>query len=124
MTTKKSVLVIGLEPTLVDFSTLPNMDAAKVRAGLEAEQARLAELGYETQLCLIDLGETAEGVVMDELGRKDFDCIVVGAGVRTIPRYFLLFEKLINLLHEHAPRAKLCFNTNPSDTVEAVRRWV
>ena len=44
--------------------------------------------------------------------------------VRTIRKYFLLFEKLINVVHEHAPRAKLCFNTNPGDTAEAVRRWV
>jgi len=35
----------------------------------------------------------------------------------------LLFEKLINLVHEHAPGAKICFNTTPADTAEAVQRW-
>ena len=29
--TKKRVLVIGLEPTLVDFSTMPDLNADKVR---------------------------------------------------------------------------------------------
>jgi hypothetical protein len=35
-----------------------------------------------------------------------------------------LFEKLINVVHQNAPTAKLCFNTKPSDTAEAVQRWV
>jgi len=55
----------------------------------------------------------------------EYDRIMVGAGLRVVPRYFLLFEKLINVIHRHAaPSTKLCFNTNPSDTADAVRRWV
>jgi hypothetical protein len=120
----KSVLVIGFEPTLLDYTSLPDLDAAKVMAGLKADETRLRNLGYDVELCLHDLGETAETVVRDRLRQKQFDCIVIGAGVRTIPKYFILFEKLINLVHEHAPRAKLCFNTKPSDTAEAVQRWI
>jgi hypothetical protein len=71
------------------------------------------------ELCLTDLGKTAEAFVRDRLRQKQFDCILIGAGVRTIPKYFILFEKLINVVHEHAPQAKLCFNTKPSDTAEA-----
>ncbi len=120
----KSVLVIGFEPTLLDYSTIPGLDAAKVMAGLKADETHLQNLGYEVELCLHDLGETAEAVVRDRLRQKQFDCIVIGAGVRTIPKYLILFEKLINVVHEHAPRAKLCFNTKPSDTAEAVQRWI
>ena len=120
----KSVLVIGLEPTLLDYTSIPDLDAAKVMAGLKADETRLRNLGYDMELCLHDLGETAETVVRDRLRQKQFDCIVIGAGVRTIPKYFILFEKLINVVHEHAPRAKLCFNTKPSDTAEAVQRWI
>ena len=120
----KSVLVIGFEPTLLDYTTIPDLDAAKVMAGLKADETRLRNLGYDVELCLHDLGETAETVVRDRLRQKQFDCIVIGAGVRTIPKYFILFEKLINVVHEHAPRAKLCFNTKPCDTAEAVQRWI
>lgn len=120
----KSVLVIGFEPTLLDYTSIPDLDAAKVMAGLKADETRLQNLGYEVELCLHDLGETAETVVRDRLRQKQFDCIVIGAGLRTIPKYFILFEKLINVVHEHAPRAKLCFNTKPSDTAEAVQRWI
>jgi hypothetical protein len=124
MTAGKSVLVIGFEPTLLDYATIPDLDAAKVMAAVKADEARLRGLGYEVELCLIDLGETAEDVVRDRLRQKQFDCILIGAGVRTIPKYFILFEKLVNVVHEHAPQARLCFNTKPSDTAEAVQRWV
>jgi len=124
MTAGKSVLLIGFEPTLLDYATIPDLDAAKVTAALKADEARLQDLGYEVELCLHDLGETAETVVRDRLRQKEFNCILIGAGVRTIPKYFILFEKLINVVHEHAPQAKLCFNTKPSDTADAVQRWI
>ncbi len=124
MKKKKRVLVIGLEPTLVDFSLVPDLNPEKVLAALKADQAKLNALGYDTQLCLTDLGSTAEAVVSQKLSESTFDCIVIGAGIRTLPPYFLLFEKLINVVHQNAPGAKLCFNTKPSDTADAVQRWV
>jgi len=129
MTDKKSVLIVGVQPTLIDFSdpdyaAYPGMDAAKVLAGLKASEDSLTALGYDVQMCLTDFGETAEAVVRNRLEQKRFDCILIGAGVRTIAGKFLLFEKLINVVHAHAPQAKLCFNTKPTDTAEAVQRWL
>jgi hypothetical protein len=126
---KKSVLVIGLEPTLIDFSdpafaAFPGLNADKILTALKADEDHLNNLGYDAELCLTDFGDTAESVARDRLQRKRFDCVLIGAGVRTIPNNFLLFEKLINVVHEHAPQAKLCFNTKPSDTAEAVQRWL
>jgi len=123
MTHEKSVLVIGLDPTLIDFSQpgyAPGMDATKVLAGLKSSEDELTRLGYSVQMCLTDFGDTAEAVVQSVLKQKRFDCILIGAGVRTNPSNFILFEKLINVVHEHAPQAKLCFNTLPSDTAAAV----
>ena len=127
MTDKKSVLVIGLDPTLIDFSQPgypPGMDATKVLAGLKASEDELTSLGYSIDVCMTDFGDTAQAVVQRRLEQKRFDCIMIGAGVRTNPSNFLLFEKLINVVHEHAPTAKLCFNTLPSDTAAAVKRWL
>jgi len=129
MTDIKSVLVIGLQPTLIDFSdpdyaAYPGMDAAKVLAGLKASEDSLTNLGYDVKMCLTDFGETAEAVVQARLEQKRFDCILIGAGVRTIAGNFLLFEKLINVVHAHAPQARLCFNTMPTDTAAAVQRWL
>lgn len=126
--TRKSVLVIGLDPTLIDFSdpaygAYPGMNADKVLAALKADDARLNGLGYNAQMCLVDFGETAEAVVRERLSRKSFDCILIGAGVRLIAKNTPLFEKLINVVHQHAPQARLCFNTRPDDTAEAIQRW-
>ncbi len=124
MKKKKRVLVIGLDPNLVDFSHISDLNAEKVMAALEADQAELNAWGYDAQLCMTDLGKTAESVVVQKLSESTFDCILIGAGLRTMPTHFLLFEKLINVVHLNAPKAKICFNTKPSDTAEAVRRWV
>ncbi len=126
---KKSVLVIGLEPSLIDFSdpaygAFPGMNASKVMASLQADDAHLKALGYDAQLCLTDFGETAEAVVQARLKEKSYDCILIGAGVRLIAQNTPLFEKLINVVHAHAPQAKLCFNTRPDDTAAAIRRWI
>ena len=59
-----------------------------------------------------------------ELEEKTFDGVLVGAGIRTVPALFLLFEKLVNVIHEHAPDAKICFSTGPQDTAASVQRWV
>src|SRR3712207_243262 len=123
--TKKSVLLIGLDPTLIDFSdpaygVIPGLDASKVMAGLKPDNERLNQLGYDVQLCLTDFGETAEATVLEHLRQKEFDCILIGAGVRLIAKNTPLFEKLINVVHQHAPRAKLCFNTRPDDTADAI----
>jgi DNA-binding LacI/PurR family transcriptional regulator len=128
MSGKGSVLVIGIEPTLIDFSSPEyapfHMDAAKVMAGLKASEESLSRLGYDVQFCLTDFGATAEATLREQLEKKRFDCIVIGAGVRAVAGNLLLFEKLINVVHACAPQAKLCFNTNPMDTAEAVQRWI
>jgi hypothetical protein len=120
VTDEKSVLVIGLEPTLIDFSQPgyadTGMDATKVLAGLKSSEDELTRLGYRVQMCLTDFGETAEAVVQSQLKQKRFDCILIAAGIRTIPSNFMLFERLINVVHEHAPQAKLCFNLSGCDS--------
>jgi formylmethanofuran dehydrogenase subunit B len=98
------------------------MDAALVlyrRPNEEVEPVRIAAVS-----CLIDLDETAEGVAAQVLKSNIFNCVVTGAGLRQPPSQLLLFEKIINLVHTLAPTAKMCFNTTPTDTLEAVQRWI
>jgi hypothetical protein len=124
MTAKKNVLLIGSDPALGNYDAFPDLDAEKVLAAFKVDEERLTSLGYDVQVCWIDHGATAEAVVKDQISKKQFHCILIGAGVRTLPSRFILFERLINVLHEQAPQAKLCFNTNPTDTAEAVLRWL
>lgn len=124
MTDKKKVVLIGLHPDEVDFSHWPGLDADKLLRSLEAQREQLEELGLETALCLVDTGGTATEVVTDTLDADTYECVVVGAGIRRVEDHFLLFEKILNLVHEHAPTARIALNTGPDDTVDAVRRWI
>jgi hypothetical protein len=125
MTHAKKVLMIGLDPKVVDYAHLPmKLDEPTLRAALAADEKHLRDLGYDARWVLIDRGETAEAVVSAALEENAFDCILIGAGIRTIPPLFLLFEKLVNVVHQKAPRTKIAFNTVPEDTAASVQRWV
>jgi len=119
-----NVLLIGLDPMVVNYDRWPGLTAEKLEAGLRRDAALLSTSGYEAEICFVDHGQTAEQVVKAKLAEADFRCILIGAGVRTDAEEFLLFEKLINFFHQHAPKARICFNTGPTDSVDAVKRWV
>jgi hypothetical protein len=119
----KSVLALGLDPVFADLSEFPELTSDLIRAFIDAQLERLRGLGYAVESCLVDAGETAEAVAAQHLQSGSFDCVMIGAGLRS-PSQLLLFEKLINLVHERAPGAKICFNSSPADTAEAVMRWI
>ncbi len=120
----KNVLLIGLDPSVVNYDRWPGLSAEKLEAGLRRDEATLNDSGYNAKICFVDHGETAERTVASALAQTDFQCVLIGAGVRTDSEEFLLFEKLVNLLHAKAPGARICFNTGPNDSVDAVKRWL
>jgi hypothetical protein len=117
-----NVLAIGLDPRFADFSQMPGLTPALLQSQIDAQLDRARPLGYTVESCLVDTGETAEEVTRLHLESRTFDCVLFGAGLRA-PAHLLLFEKLLNLVHARAPMAKICFNTSPADSVEAVQRW-
>ena len=129
MPTDKKILSIGIDPFLIDFTSLeyaafPGMNAEKVAAGIDKSINELCELGYDADKCWIDFGETAIEVVSERLEKNTYACVLVGAGIRKPDTNFLLFENLVNLIHEKAPTAKICFNSTPHDAIKAIQRWV
>jgi len=123
MSEKKRVVLIGWNPEVVDYSKWPDLTPEKLTAALEADRNKLNGLGYEANLLFVKDSETVFGVVKNALDREKYDCVLIGAGVRTVPEHFIVFERIVNAVHESAPNAKICFNTNPGDTAEAVQRW-
>lgn len=115
-----AILALGLDPSFVE---LPGLAPEVVRAFIDAELDRLRSAGYEVVNCLVDLGDTAEQVLRQAIATRHFDAVLVGAGLRA-PGQVLLFERLLNIVHAAAPDARICFNTSPKDSTEAVRRWV
>jgi hypothetical protein len=129
MTQKKKVLIIGIDPFIIDFTSpefaaFPGLTAQKVEAGIKGAINQLAETGYDAELCWTDFGNTASTTVKNKLMQQNYDIVLIGAGIRIPPNNFFFFEKLVNTIHEFAPKARFCFNTNPTDTIEAVKRWI
>jgi hypothetical protein len=121
------VLLIGQDPDTVDFTDPaipPGFDADKIRAGLALAAKLFADLGIELDQCLTDTGETAEAVVTAQLAGQAYDCVVIGGGLRLPAGNLLLFEKVINAVHRHAPGAAIAFNTSPPDSAAAAQRWL
>jgi len=121
------VLFVGYVPETVDFSDPalpPGMTAEKIHAGIAVAVKQFAERGWEADLCLIRPDETAGPTVARQLASKNYDCVVIGAGIRLLPRGLVLFEVVINAVHKSAPGAAIAFNTVPQDSADAAARWL
>ena len=123
----KSILIIGEDPSQIDFDAPgapEGMSAAKVMDGLNDSIARLEAMGHVPVLLLTRDAETVEALVTEALAEANFDVIVIGTGLRTLPPMALQFERLMNVLHEQAPATKLAFNSQPGDSDAAALRWL
>ena len=118
-----TVLALRLDPHFADLASMPNLTPELVRALIDSQLERIRALGYAVESCLVDSGQTAETVLKESLRKRKFDSVMIGAGLRA-PEHLLLFERLLNVVHAQVPNAKICFNTTPADSAEAVQRWV
>jgi len=121
------ILLLGLDPETVDFSDPalpPGMTAEKVRAGIAVALKQFTDRGWESDVGYIRPDETAGPTVESQLCSTNYDCVVVGGGVRLPPRNLALFEVVINAIRKTAPGAAIAFNTRPDDSADAAARWV
>jgi hypothetical protein len=113
------VLVIGLDPARLD-----GWDPEPVLEAIARGHARFGELGIDADLCLVAPDDNPQAAIEDALRRKEYDCVVIGGGIRKHEPLLPLFEQVVNLVHRHAPAATIAFNSRPDDTAEAASRWL
>ena len=121
------ILLLGLDPETVDFSDPalpPGVTAEKVRAGITVALKQFTERGWESDVCFIRPDETAGPTVERQVRSTNYDCVVIGGGVRLPPRNLALFEVVINAIRKAAPGAAIAFNTRPDDSADAAPQWV
>jgi hypothetical protein len=116
------VLVIGLDPYRVPGP----WDPAPVADAIAVGMARFADAGVGVESCLfgLDGSDDIEAVVTEALDRRPWEVVVVGGGVRKAEDRLELFERIVNLVHRHAPDAAIAFNSAPEDIFEAAARWL
>jgi len=121
------VLFIGQIPETVDFSDPalpPGFNADKIHAGIAIGMGKMAERGWNADLCLIPPDKTAAPLLEKQLAATNYDCVVIGGGIRLPPKSLSLFEIVVNAVRKAAPNASIAFNTRPEDTAEAAGRWL
>ena len=123
--TKPVVTIFGLIPERANLAPFPGLTAEMIHNGIRHACEALEAEGYDAQHCFVP-PEIDEALAMAVAHLKDRrpDMVCIGAGVRTPHDQVALFEHLVQAVRDHAPKARICFNTKPTDTVEAVRRWV
>jgi hypothetical protein len=121
------LLLVGYDPDSVDYSDPalpPGMNADKIHAGIAVALKQVTDRGWQGDLCLIRPDETAVETVERQLASANYDCVVIGAGVRLPPKDLVLFEAVVNAVHRGAPAAAIAFNTRPEDSADAAARWL
>jgi hypothetical protein len=119
------VLFVGQKPETVDFSDPslpPGFNAQKINAGIALAVAGMKERGWQGDTCMITPDAAGSAMLRDALKAADYDCVVIGGGLRLPPKSLTLFETVVNVVHNAAPRAVIAFNTRPEDTADAAAR--
>ena len=119
------ILFVGQKPETVDFtdpSLPPGFDAEKIQAGIRIAQTSMTERGWDVDLCMIAPDDSGIAVLIAQLATADYNCVVIGGGLRIPPKGLPFFERVVNVVHRGAPKAAIAFNTRPEDTAEAAER--
>ena len=121
------VLFVGQKPETVDFSDPslpPGFNAEKIQAGIDVAKTTMTERSWDGDLCMIAPDDSGIAKLVAKLAKTDYDCVVIGGGLRIPPKGLLFFEKVVNAIHQGAPKAAIAFNTRPEDSAEAAARWI
>jgi hypothetical protein len=119
------ILFVGQKPETVDFSDPslpPGFDAAKINAGIAVAVEKIAERGWQGDTCMITPDDAGRSMLTRQLAEASYDCVVIGGGLRLPPKSLALFETVVNVVHQGAPKAAIAFNTRPEDTADAAAR--
>lgn len=123
-----TAIQIGLDPDVIDvsspeFARFPGLTRAKLRAANDENVAGLRAAGYLVDNCLIPFGDAGLSKARQSLESRNYDAVLIGAGVRLVADNTLLFEAIVNAAHITQPGCRFVFNKDAVSTPEDIRRW-
>ena len=120
-----NILFVGQKPETVDFSDPslpPGFNAEKINAGIALGVKKIEDHGWKGDTCMITPDAAGSAMLEKALTGTDYDCVVIGGGMRLPPKGLVMFETVVNVIHKAAPNAAIAFNTRPEDTAAAAAR--
>ena len=105
----------------VDHPAIPAEIRPKIAAAIQHAEEEFARTNATIRQMSASPADSSAFVA--QLKEGSVAGVVIGNGVRSNPGLTVFFEQLVDLVHVHAPQAKLMFNTKPDDTLEAIQRW-
>jgi hypothetical protein len=123
-----TAIQIGLDPDLIDYSSpdfaqFRGLSKEKLRAANYDNVTALRAAGYHVDNCLIDFGAAGAAKARQWLEAKQYDAVLIGAGVRLVASNTLLFESIVNAAHTTQPGCRFVFNRAAMATPDDIRRW-
>jgi hypothetical protein len=123
-----TAIQIGLDPDVIDFSSpdfaqFRGLSKDKLRTANDDNVAALRAAGYAVDNCLIDFGDAGARKARQWLEAKQYDAVLIGAGVRLVAGNTLLFESIVNAAHTTQPDCRFVFNRTATSTPDDIRRW-
>ncbi|KAI1085203.1 hypothetical protein F5B20DRAFT_575674 [Whalleya microplaca] len=99
-------------------------DGPQIEAGVKADVARAEAAGFPITPLLVDPQDVEPGLRAFEAQLRSgvFRAVLIGAGVRILPEYSVLFEKLVDLSRTIVPDVPILFPAAPGTTGEALGR--
>jgi len=119
------VLVIGYAPDAVDYTDplVPKeVDEKKVAEGIEADMRKMRTRGWDAEHLNITAEEDVHKRVLAQLTGGQYDCVVIGGGVRVTSKRVEVLEVVVNAIREGAPATPIAFNEGPDTSAEAAVR--
>jgi hypothetical protein len=94
-----------------------------------AVQARLREDGLAATILVLDDDEAGDARLIQELSDAEYDGVVIGSFIsgqdpQLPPTESTTgwFNRVLNIIHTHAPTAKIILVRNPGDALPAISR--
>ncbi|MEY9855832.1 hypothetical protein ABH935_001436 [Catenulispora sp. GAS73] len=92
-------------------------------------QARLREAGLAANVIVLTDDEAGDAVLAKELDNNEYDGVVIGSFISgqdpSLPpteETTLWFNRVLNVIHAHAPAAQIVLVRNPDDALAAIFR--
>jgi hypothetical protein len=123
-----TAIQIGLDPEVIDytapeFGRFANLSKDTLRAANDKNVEELRAAGYHVDNCLVDFGDAGADKARKWLSAKNYDAVLIGAGVRMVAGNTLLFEAIVNAAHVTQPDCRFVFNREATATPDDIRRW-